>query len=162
MSREPFRWSASVNLGSPAAAVWAVVSTPAGVNEELDPYVRMTFPRSVEELTSAEITPGVVVTRSWVLAGGVVPFDRHSLAFESIDDEPGASELGFVEESTSWLERRWRHERRVVETGVESCELTDTLTVVPRLPFTMPMVRRVVPKVFENRHRQLVERWGSA
>jgi hypothetical protein len=157
-----FRWSSSVRLASPAAAVWAVASTPSGVNEELTPLFRMTFPAWVDDLGAGDIVPGETVCHCWVLIGGFLPFDRHSLAFESINDEPGSASVGFVEESTSWMQRRWRHERSLEGLDDLSCELTDTLTVVPRIGPAMPIVRNIVPRVFLHRHRQLTERWGAA
>lgn len=160
----------SVRLGASAADVWAVAITPSGVNAELMPLVRMTFPAAMSNLTSADITMGVEVCRCWMLGGGVLPFDRHALTFESIDDSgdggDGAISFGFVETSQSWLQRQWRHERTVTEVRSDSgdvvgCEVRDVLTVAPRLPFAHLIVARVVPLVFEHRHRRLVARWGE-
>lgn len=145
----------SVLLAAPAQEVWAVVSTPAGVNAEMMPLVRMTFPSSVAGLTPDDIAMGAVVCRCWMLAGGVLPFDRHALAFESI------AGTEFVEESTSWLQCRWRHERSVVTLDPGRCRVTDCITIEPRVPLARPFVRRIVPLVFEHRHRRLEQRFGA-
>lgn len=100
--------SFSSTLRAPRSEVWAVVSTMKGVNAELRPFVRMTYPHLAEELSEAAIVPGNVLFRSWLLAGSVIPIDRHDLSLERVID--GES---FDEESTSVLQRRWRHERRV-------------------------------------------------
>ena len=134
----------------------------AGVNAELMPLVRMTFPASVTELSADDVVMGETVCHCWVLAGGFIPFDRHALGFESISDTPEAGRSGFVEESTSWMQKRWRHERTVVAIDKESCEVTDRVTVEPRVPFIGPIVQRIVGWVFTHRHRRLVRHWGAA
>lgn len=157
-----FTFRRSVLLAASAADVWAVAVTPAGVGDELRPLVRMTFPPEVADLTSDDLTMGETVCHCWLLAGGFVPFDRHALAFESIRTDPSGESFGFVEESTSTLQERWRHERTVAPVGDRRCRITDRVTVVPRVALAMPVLRRVVPLVFEHRHRRLVGRWGSA
>src|SRR3546814_1583374 len=97
----------STRLGADAADVWALVSTMDGVNAELRPLLRMTHPPHLRSLTDATWEPGEVIHQSWLLAGGILPIDRHGLALERV--LPGE---GFDEESSSWLQRRWRHERR--------------------------------------------------
>lgn len=128
----------------------------AGVNAELGPWLRMTHPADRADLATTEVSPGEVVFHSWLLALGVVPFDRHALAFEQLGDG------GFVEESTSWLQRRWRHERRVAARPDGGCSVTDVLVVVPRLPPARPLVAALVRAVFRHRHRRLVRRFGPA
>lgn len=127
-----------------------------GVNAELHPFVRMTHPRSMQRLTEGLVRPGEVAFRSWLLAGGVVPFDRHALMLERVFDGEG-----FDEESTSLLQRRWRHERRLSDDVDGGCTITDHLVVVPRLAAARPLVRRSVKLLFEHRHRRLVRRFGG-
>jgi ligand-binding SRPBCC domain-containing protein len=135
----------SSRLAASAGEVWAVASTMDGVNAELRPFVRMTHPAHVQLLTEASI--GL----------GVLPFDRHALRLERVLDGEG-----FDEESTSWMQRRWRHERRVIDHGDGTCTVTDHLIVVPRLGLLRPVVARVVAFLFTQRHRRLVERFGPA
>jgi ligand-binding SRPBCC domain-containing protein len=144
------------HLAAPAARVWADVSTMAGVNQELMPLVRMTSPATARSLRDVAAAPGSVAFHSWLLLGGVLPIDRHALSFESFDDG-----RGFVEESTSWLQRRWRHERTVVELSEGSCTVTDRVLVEPRVAVTCRLVGAVVSRVFRHRHRRLVERFGT-
>lgn len=142
-------------LPASAATVWSAVSTMSGVNAELGPWIRMTSPRDLPALDDASITPGVEVFASWLLVGGVVPIDRHRLTLERV--EPG---VGFDEESHSWLQRRWRHERRVVPTDGGGCTVTDRLVVEPRVRFMRPVVAAIVRQVFAHRHRRLRRRFG--
>jgi len=145
---------------SPADEVWQHATSMRGVNDELGPWVRMTYPPQLASLADAdESMLGTVVFHSWLLAGGVVPFDRHALRLVEIgtrDDGGG----GFVEESTSWLQSRWRHVRDVVALGDGRCLVTDRLTVVPRVPIARPLVAVIVPWLFTRRHRRLVDRFG--
>ena len=153
---EPIDLHFSSDLASPAEEVWAIVSTMDGVNAELMPFVRMTHPAHLSSLADAEIVPGEVALHSWLLVGGVVPFDRHALALERVLDGEG-----FDEESTSWMQRRWRHERRVIPTGEHTCTVTDHLVVVPRLSLSRPLAARIVPFLFRHRHKRLRARFGA-
>ncbi len=122
----------------------------AGVNDELRPIVRMTYPRDHAKLSGSAVEPGRVVFRSWLLLATIVPFDRHALVLHSVDDG-----RGFVEESSSWVHRRWRHERRLGDDADGGCTLTDMLTIEPRLSWARPVVASLVGFVFRHRHRRL-------
>lgn len=139
------------------AAVWARVSTMAGVNDELRPLVRMTHPPEAASLADVEILePGAVLFHSWLLAFGVVPFDRHALALVELTDGEG-----FVEESTSWLQRRWRHERTLVSATPDVTVVTDRLVVEPRVALMRPIVRLAVRAIFRHRHARLRWQFGA-
>ncbi|HWJ64417.1 MAG TPA: hypothetical protein VNS19_20765 [Acidimicrobiales bacterium] len=148
------RVSIASTLAGPPETVWAVVSTFLGVNAELMPLCRMREPRSLRGRTLESYRPGERAP-CWLLAGGVVPFDRHLLGIESI--EPGQ---GFVEESTTWLQRRWRHERTLTPAG-DGTIVQDRLTIEPRVRFAAPLTSRMVARTFEHRHRRLRARFGA-
>jgi hypothetical protein len=119
------------------------------------PFAWVTYPDRAARLTAANIKAGELLFQSWLLAFGAVPFDRHALVLmEVVDGE------GFVEESSSWMQRRWRHERRLRE-AVGGCVVTDHLTVEPRLPMTQPAVGMLVRWLFSHRHRRLRRRFGA-
>lgn len=146
------------DLRAPAGSVWRHASSMAGVNAELGPWIRMTHPLQATDLASVEVPLGEVAFHSWLLALGVVPFDRHSLRLVEVHDR-GEDGGGFVEESTSWMQRRWRHER-TVEPAADGSKVSDRLLVEPRLPLTAP-VRWLVTALFRHRHRRLVRRFGA-
>jgi hypothetical protein len=146
----------SSELTASRPTVWATVSTMQGVNAELFPFVRMTHPRGLPSITTVDPAPGTVLFQSWLLLFGVLPFDRHALALDEVSDGDG-----FVEESTSWLQRRWRHERRLTDRAAGGCIVTDRLTIEPRLAMMKPVEAVVVRRLFDHRHRRLRQRFGA-
>lgn len=144
-------------LATPAAEVWAAVSTMQGVNDELMPLLRMTHPPDVQRLDDARLRTGQTHFHSWMLAGGLLPVDRHALGFDAI--HPGQ---GFDERSSSWLQRVWLHQRRVQPDGAEGCVVTDELAFEPRLRAVGALVEPIVRHVFEHRHRRLRARFGES
>lgn len=141
---------------TPIDEVWAEVSTFAGVNAELMPLCKMREPKALRGRSLESYEPGERAA-CWLLVGGIVPFDHHLLGLESV--ELGR---GFVEESTSWVQRRWRHERSLEPTDDGAgTVMTDRLTVEPRLRFAAPVTARIVGIVFAHRHRRLRSRFGE-
>lgn len=148
-------------LAAPVAAVWARVATMEGVNAELAPWIRMTFPGTGLSLSDLSLPAGTVplgqtAFHSWLLAFGLLPIDRHALGLERI--YPGS---GFDERSHSWLQRTWIHRRRL-EAGSEGTRISDELEFEPRLPFMAPLTRRIVQALFQHRHRRLRRIFGAA
>ena len=70
--------------------------------------------------------------------------------------------VGFVEQSTSWLQRRWRHERTLVDRPHGGTEVVDHLTIEPRIALARPVTAWTVGRIFDHRHRRLVRRFGAA
>lgn len=136
-------------------AVWAQASTMAGVNAELGPWVRMSYPADRAALDGQDAPLGEVLFQSWLCAFGLIPFDRHALVLERLF--PGT---GFDERSSSWMQKVWVHRRRIgaVEGG---SRVTDELEIEPRLPLAAPVVRLVVGALFRHRHRRLRARFGA-
>lgn len=148
-----FTIEVSSALRASADEVWSHASTMEGVNDELGPWVRMTVPRAAQGKRLADVEPGREAFASVLLLLSVVPFDLHHLTLERI------VERGFDEESWSWMQRRWRHERRV-EPAADGCVVTDRLTVEPRFAPAL-LVKPIVRRLFEARHRKLRARFGA-
>jgi hypothetical protein len=146
----------SSELDASAEAVWEVVGTMQGVNAELAPWLTMTAPPEARALRLEDAPVARPLFASWVLLGGVVPIDRHFFVLAKV--ERGR---GFVEDSTSWTERRWEHRRNVEPHGGGGCVLTDRLTFTPRVPMSGPILARVIGAVFAHRHRVLRGRFGG-
>jgi hypothetical protein len=160
---EPLQFDFVSHLRSSAAKVWSRVSTMDGVNDELRPLLRMTTPRSVANGGTIQ-WDGPIEFASWLLALCILPFDRHSVRVERVlaIDEGASGEHGFDERSSSLLQRHWVHHRRITPDPFHGgCIVTDHLEVAPRLRLARPIVRLVVPRLFEHRHRRLRKRHGS-
>jgi len=150
---EGFQIEISTTLAATADEVWAHASTMEGVNLELRPWVRMTVPRWVRGMRISDAEVGSEAFASVLLFAGILPFDLHHLTLERV------VERGFDEESWSWLQRRWRHERRV-EPSPTGCIVHDRLTVVPRWTPSF-LVRPIVRAIFASRHRRLRGLFGT-
>ena len=132
-------------------ALWRRVSTMEGVNDELRPFVRMMVPADRRGLSLEDAPLGEPVFTSTLLAFGVVPIDRHRLTLVRV--EPGR---GFLERSTSLVQRSWEHERTLGEDGT----VTDRVTFSTRLPGAERLARPIVAALFRHRHRRLSARFG--
>lgn len=151
MSR--FTVEIATRLRAGADEVWAHASTVEGVNRELAPWVRMTVPRAAHGKQLADLEPGREAFASVLRLLGLVPFDLHHLTLERI------LERGFVEESWSWLQRRWRHERSI-EPEADGCIVTDRITVEPRGAPAW-IVEPIVRRIFRARHERLGQLFGT-
>lgn len=140
-------------LAVSAPVLWARVSTLDGVNEELGPWLSMSYPPARASLQ--DVTPAPLLFSSWVRLFGVLPVDRHHLGLERLYPEQG-----FDERSSSWSQRLWIHRRRlhVIEGGVR---VTDELVFEPRLAAAGAMLKSLVGAVFRHRHRRLRARYGE-
>ncbi len=150
----PIEFEFASSLDADVHEVWKVVSTMKGVNFELHPFVHMTSGRDHQTLPT-DVAPGHVIFRSWLLLFHVLPFDRHFLALDDFEHD-----RGFVEESSSWLQRRWRHERRLASDQGHGCVIADRLVIEPRLQLSRPLVSLIVKTLFHHRHRRLKRRFG--
>ncbi len=142
----------SSQVAQTADEVWRAVTTPRGVNAELMPFIRMTFPQADLRLTDAVLdTP---LFSSWILLFGLLPFDRHTFVIQEV----GAQH--FIETSRSLLQRLWRHERSVTESA-HGTIIRDVVTVMPRFGFAAPVTGAIVRVIFRHRHKRLARLYGS-
>lgn len=144
-------------LAADATDVWARVITPAGINDEMRPWMTMSLPRGAEDITIDRITVGEPLGRAWLRLFGVLPFDYDHLTITEL--EPGRR---FREESTMLSMRRWVHERTVDPAG-SGAVVVDQVSVGPRLPLILvgPVLVRVVGAFFRHRHRRLARHFGT-
>src|SRR3546814_13771223 len=123
-----------------------------GVNAELSPLVRMSVPQAYACLTLRDAPQGSLLFKSWLLLFGILPFDHHALRIEKLWD------YGFQEDSSSWLQRRWRH-KRFTELMPNGSRLVAELEIEPRfLPAWL--VRPFVRLLFPPRHPILPRHFG--
>jgi len=149
--------TASSLLRAAPGVVWKRVTSPAGINQELRPLMRMTVPAGLEEgLDGDAVRVGERLGRSWILLGGVVPFDYDDLRL--VELEPGRR---FLERSTMLSQRLWEHER-TVEPADGGCRVTDRVAWEPRLPLPAALLRPLFRGIFRHRHRRLRREFGDA
>jgi len=150
----PIEFEFASSLEADVHDVWRVVTTMKGVTSELHPFVHMTSGPEHQTLPT-DVAPGQVMLKSWLLLFHVLPFDRHSLALDHIEHD-----RGFAEESSSWLQRRWRHERPLAPNQDHGCLIADRLVIEPRLRLGRPLVSLIVKLLFHHRHRRLKRHFG--
>ena len=139
---------------APADAVWNRVTTPAGINHELMPVMKMTVPRPFRGVTIDQLEPGTRLGRSYFLLAGFLPFDYDDITIAEIG--PGRR---FLETSSMLSMRQWRHERTVTPRG-EDTEIRDDVSFELRFPFSRipgwsSVVAAVLGAVFRHRHSRL-------
>jgi ligand-binding SRPBCC domain-containing protein len=142
-------------LLAPRDAVWARVSTAAGINDELWPLFRMTAPPRLRREGLAAVQVGQRVCRSLVLLGGVLPIDWDDITLVGLD--PPA---GFRERSSMLSQRVWEHERTLEQTS-DGCLLTDRIGYQPRVAVPDAVLGALFSRVFRHRHRRLQRRFGG-
>jgi ligand-binding SRPBCC domain-containing protein len=141
-----------------AEAVWQRVTTPAGINDELTPVMRMTLPASMRGRSIADLAPGTHVGRSWLLLLRVIPFDYDDRFIAEL--EPGH----FLERSTMASMRMWEHERTITPSD-DGCVVTDRIGFEPRpvlalIPGLPGLLRATLLRFFHHRHRRIVRAFG--
>jgi ligand-binding SRPBCC domain-containing protein len=142
-------------LEARADEVWDRATTPEGINDELRPLMRMTVPSGFTSLRPEEIELGEPIGRSWVLLGGVLPFDYDDITLVELD--PGRR---FVERGRLLSQRMWQHVRSV-EPVNGGCVVRDALAWEPRIPVSGGALRPLFGTIFRHRHRRLRRRFGG-
>lgn len=137
------------------AVLWRHVVSPSGVNAELRPLLRMTFPSDMNDLTAAW-QPGKRQFRSWLLLAYALPVDYDDLVLEEVD-----AGRRFLERSTLLSQHVWEHER-LIEPIVGGSRITDRVRFVPRLAWLSFVYRLIFTAVFRLRHRNLRNLFGVA
>lgn len=144
-------------LSVDAQRLWDRVTSSAGVNDELGPYLTMRLPGSLADAGIASAPVRQPLGRAWILVGGVLPVEADDLSLQSVD-----APRRFHERSSMLTAQVWEHERTLEAVGSGATRLTDVVTVVPRRFVPRPVVGVVVAAVFTHRHRRLRRRFGRA
>lgn len=147
--------SISSILAADPARLWRHAVSPSGIDRELRPLLRMTFPAGGDDVTRGW-APGRCLGRSWMLLGGVLPVEYDDLVF--VEVEPGRR---FLERSSLLSQRVWEHER-VLEPVAGGCWIRDRIRFEPRLGGLAPLHALVFRWVFRMRHRNLRRLFGPA
>ena len=136
---------------SPETA-WHWITSIDGILKEMAPYMKMTVPEGVKDISQVTVVPGTPLFRSWVKLFGMIPIDYSHLTLVQLD-----LGRGFVEESPMGSMKLWRHERTIVPEG-DGCRLVDRLTFEPR--FLDGLTLRFIRFIFKHRHARLQQFMG--
>jgi ligand-binding SRPBCC domain-containing protein len=148
----------AIDRSSPPEEVWEHATSPAGINEELSPWIKMTVPKAFGGRGISDVELGQRVGRSWFLLLGFMPFDYDDI---TIADREHARR--FRETSSMLSIRHWEHER-TLRPVAEGTEITDRITMEMRWPLSLVpglqvLVARVLALLFHHRHRRLARRF---
>ncbi|MFC1851727.1 hypothetical protein ACFL27_16170 [candidate division CSSED10-310 bacterium] len=141
-------------LTASSEEIWSRVFTMEGVNAELSPWMRMTYPREAEQFDQAGSSPGQCLFRSIILFLRIIPIDLYYLSFISIK-----APTHFHEQSHSITIREWTHKRTLQSEG-GNCRLKDTIHYSFRVPGVGRLFRPVFYALFKHRHRYLRRAFG--
>jgi len=145
----------SSTLAVPAGEFWRAQSL-ATVNAELRPLARMTARKELLHEPLTRWTPELRGLTSWVLLLGLLPVDRHR--FDSVEFP---APTAFVEHSSSWLNRVWRHERVASAAGA-GCTVRDAVSFEPRLAWLGAVQEAMYRLAFRCRHANLRRQYRAA
>lgn len=154
------RVTRTTRLAAKAEPVWAFALTPEGINHELKPWLRMTVPSRLKDVSLEEISIDRPLGKSWVLFLGIIPFDYDDIQIAELG--PG---MRFLERSSMGSTRTWQHERSITDAD-DGCTVTDTLTFQLRKPLAVipgsgRVARASVERIFRHRHRRLAKKWHT-
>ena len=145
----PAGFEVSSLVAAPPEGVWDRITTPAGINHELRPWMRMSVPPGFDGLEPESVELGVPIGRSWVFLLGVIPFEYDDVTL--VELEPGRR---FLERSPMLSQRTWQHER-IVEPAEGGSRVTDRIRMEPRLGLPARPLVPAFRAVFRHRHRRL-------
>lgn len=150
--QQSFTFSITSRIKADKASVWYHMSSMAGVNLELSPYIKMTYPKDKANLSdlSTQFISGETIFVSFLLLFGLIPIDVHFLRLDAFDKG-----ISFTENSVSLLQESWKHHRILIQTSAECVDVTDTVTFQPRLPLLGHLLLPMVRFVFRGRHINL-------
>ena len=146
--------SVASELRASPEAVWQHATDAVGMNRELRPWLRMTFPGGSGDFLETW-RPGERLFRAWILLFGVIPIEYDDVTIWEL--EPGRR---FLERSPMLTQRVWEHER-TIEPLPGGCRLTDRVRFVPRLGLLGPVLAPVFRAVFRWRHHKLRRIFGA-
>ncbi len=142
-------------LAAAADNVWQHAITMRGVNRELWPLARMSYPAEAATLSLTADQLGRPLFRSTIFLCGVLPVDYDRITIVEFERP-----RRFLERSTMLSQSTWQHER-VVEPHGAGCRITDRVEATPRVGLLAPLHRAAFTAAFALRHRNLRKMFGE-
>ncbi len=140
----------SVGVAAPLAEVWDRVTAPAGINDELAPYLTMTMPARWRAGTIATVPVGEPLGRAGLRLAGLIPVEYDDLFLVAV-----TAPTMFHERSEMLTARVWEHRRELVGLADGFTRVTDEVTMVPRFPLPGRGMHALIDALFAHRHRRL-------
>tara|TARA_R110002072_G_scaffold77138_1_gene180281 strand:- start:8375 stop:8890 length:516 start_codon:yes stop_codon:yes gene_type:complete len=149
-----YEFERSSELNASPSLLWDAAVTPANINREFRPVLRMTFPNDTRRITEPLVL-NQTIFRSWLLLFGVLPIEYDDLAFSEIVEGQM-----FHEKSSMFFVRTWEHIRCITPVECGS-RLTDTIRFEPKVRVLGPAQMQLFKLVFKLRHTNLVKTYGK-
>ena len=146
-------FTAESRVAASRETVWRHATRPSDLDREFRPFLRMTFPPEIEDLTT--VTLGERICRSWILLFGLIPVEYDDLVF--VELEPGRR---FLERSTMLTQKHWEHERTFEDDG-GGTRVVDRIEFESKVPILEPIQALVFRAVFAWRHDRLRRLFGE-
>lgn len=153
----PYEIRFASKLNADRQSVWNSICRMKGVNYELSPIIRMTYPADADKTNIEDAQVGQTLFVSLILMFRFIPCDLHYLRLEKVDQS-----RGFSENSTSLMQRSWKHERKLRSVDANRCILMDQVRFDPKIQMTGLFLEPFVRRLFEHRHRRLHKRFGGS
>lgn len=146
------KFTHSSQVGAAISEVWSFVTSPTGINTELMPIMKMTVPQKMQERTISDLQPGEPLGRSWLLLGGLIPFEYDNITLAEL--EHGKR---FLERSTTGSMSHWQHERLLESKSETRTQVTDNIEYTMRIPIpgSATLTKAILQRLFRYRHQQL-------
>ena len=137
--------------------VWQRISSWDGVNHELGPILRMTFPARYSSLVDIPADGRSHFTSIFLFLGWI-PFDAHRFTLQELSVPAFFQEL-----SSNLLMRSWSHRRSVTpQPNGDGVEVRDECGFECRVPLLGALLLRLYKAVFRRRHRRLRAFYANA
>ena len=149
-----YEFEISSEFNAIPSLLWDAAVTPASINREFRPVLRMTFPNGTRRITEP-VAMNQTKFRSWLLLFGVLPIEYDDLAFSEVVEGQM-----FHEKSSMFFVRTWEHIRRITPVECGS-RLTDTIRFEPKVRVLGPVQMQLFKLVFKLRHMNLVKTYGK-
>ncbi|MBZ2196060.1 hypothetical protein [Occultella gossypii] len=146
----PVHVTRGVGVAAPLAEVWHRVTTPAGINDELAPFLTMTMPARWQAGTIATAPVGQHLGKAHLRLAGLIPVEYDDLFLVAV-----SAPTMFHERSEMLTARVWEHRRELVSLADGLTRVTDEVTMIPRFPLPGRAVHALIDALFAHRHRRL-------
>lgn len=144
-----FSFYVESEINSTREVLWLHVTQMKNVNDELFPFVYMTYPKNLGNIVFLTVPSRQVVFRSILLFLGFIPIDIHYLRLDEVKQD-----WSFHENSYSLQHHYWRHIRIISERNGKVF-IKDELHFSPRISFLGNFLLSVYKVIFQHRHKRL-------